>query len=89
MRKRGKVDANHNEIVAALRAAGCAVQSLAAVGNGCPDLLVSRNGRLWLMEIKARAGKLTEAQKRFAEAFRSHIYVVRDVADALAVIEPD
>lgn len=39
-------------IVAALRAAGCSVQSLGEVGNGCPDLLVARAGQTWAIEVK-------------------------------------
>jgi hypothetical protein len=35
-----------------LRAYGATVQSLATVGNGCPDLLVGYQGKTLLMEIK-------------------------------------
>ncbi len=52
MRYRAKLDRNHTEVVNALRKAGCTVQSLATVGKGCPDLLVGREGRNWLMEVK-------------------------------------
>lgn len=48
-----KVDANQAKIVAALRAAGCSVQLLHAVGQGCPDLLVGVQGENWLLEVKA------------------------------------
>ncbi len=52
MRRAARTDANHAEIVAALRRVGCRVQSLAAVGAGVPDIMVGRAGRIWLMEIK-------------------------------------
>lgn len=52
MRRAAKVDANQAEIVKALRQMGCFVQSLAAVGDGCPDLLVGVAGVTLLMEIK-------------------------------------
>jgi len=42
---RAKVDANHREIAMALKDAHGKVLSLAAVGNGCPDLLVKPGGR--------------------------------------------
>lgn len=45
MRRAAKVDANHEQVVTALRAAGASVLSLAAVGNGCPDLLVHMPAR--------------------------------------------
>jgi Holliday junction resolvase len=52
MRRAAKIDANQEQIVSALRAAGATVQSLAAIGNGCPDLLVGFNRKTLLMEIK-------------------------------------
>ena len=40
MRRAAKTDRNQAEIVKALRAVGCSVQPLHAVGKGCPDILV-------------------------------------------------
>ena len=68
-----KVDANQGDIVAALRKVGCEVLSLAAVGKGCPDLLVyyggtcyaSHNSHLFLLEVKSAKGKLTPDQVEF------------------------
>jgi hypothetical protein len=67
MRRAAKTDANQTQIVSALRAAGVFVQSLAAVGNGVPDLLCGFRGRLFLLEVKdgnkvPSARKLTQAQ---------------------------
>lgn len=50
--RRTKRDANHVEIVAALKAAGCTVVDLAATGGGVPDLLVGVRGRNLLLEVK-------------------------------------
>ena len=47
-----RIDANHNEVVDALRKAGATVQSLAGVGKGVPDLLVGHRGTTILMEVK-------------------------------------
>ena len=52
MRFRAKVDANQSTIVAHLRRAGCTVQSLAAVGKGCPDILVGYQGYNFTFEVK-------------------------------------
>lgn len=52
MRRAAKIDANQTAIVSALRAAGATVQSLATVGQGCPDLLVGHKGSTYLMECK-------------------------------------
>jgi hypothetical protein len=70
MRRAARVDANHAQIVSALRAAGAVVHSLAAVGNGMPDLLVAFQNKTTLMEIKdgskvKSAQKLTDAQVEF------------------------
>jgi len=45
MRRRARTDGNHAEIVEALRARGWRVGSLAALGRGWPDLLITR-GRI-------------------------------------------
>jgi hypothetical protein len=52
-----KVDANHMQVVSALRAAGCLVESLAGVGKGVPDLLVGYENsagelKFWMVEVK-------------------------------------
>lgn len=52
MRRRGRIDTGQREIVAALRAAGCSVLSLASVGSNVPDLLVGRAGVNYLLEVK-------------------------------------
>ena len=52
MRKRGRVDANQEAIVAALRKIGCTVAILSPVGGGVPDLLVGFRGKTFLLEVK-------------------------------------
>lgn len=52
MRRAARVDANQDAVVCALRAAGAVVYSLAAVGDGIPDLLVAFKGQTLLMEVK-------------------------------------
>ena len=52
MRRAAKVDRNQAEITAALRTVGASVQSLAAVGNGVPDLLVGFRRATYLLEVK-------------------------------------
>ena len=65
MRRAAKIDANQEQIVSALRSAGATVQSLAAIGNGCPDLLVGFNGQTLLMEIKD--GNKSPSQRKLTE----------------------
>lgn len=66
MRRRAKVDANHGEVMDALRKSGHLVLSLAAVGSGCPDILAYRADRGFrLIEVKGPKGTLTPDQSEF------------------------
>ncbi len=91
MRKFARLDDNHEAIVSALRAACCTVQSLATIGKGCPDLLVARNGRMWLMEVKDGAKfacqqRLTPDEITWHARWKAPVNVVKTVQEALAVI---
>lgn len=87
-----KIDANQNEIVNALRNSGCSVQSLASVGRGVPDLLVSNHkGELFLMEVKdgskpPSARKLTPDQVAWHDNWNSEIHIVLDKDQALKIV---
>ena len=91
MRKAARTDANHSAIVQALRDAGCTVQSLAAIGSGCPDILLGVSGRTALLEVKDGSKKpsaraLTPEQLRWHAAWRGGtLAVVCDVEGALRV----
>ena len=81
-----RVDANQPEIVAALRKAGCSVQHLHELGQGCPDIVVGYHGRNYLLEIKTQTGKLTPVQVWWHEEWRGHIARVDTVDEALAAV---
>lgn len=87
MRRAARIDANQPEIVAALRAVGCSVQTLAAVGAGVPDLLVGVSGVNLLMEVKTASGKLTKDQVPWHESWRGQVAIVRSVDEALNLVE--
>jgi len=81
-----RTDSNQSEIVNALRAFGASVQILAAVGGGCPDLLVGYLGQNYLFEIKNLAGRgdrLTPAENRFFSTWRGKVVVIHDITEAL------
>lgn len=86
MRRRAKVDGNHEEIANAFRARGYLVLSLAALGRGVPDLLVLEPAgrRFRLVEVKQPKGKLTEDQQRFQQAGWP-VTIVRTVEEALTL----
>ena len=91
MRRAAKVDANQALIVGALRACGATVQILAAVGKGCPDLLVGFKGRNLLMEVKdgrrpPSERKLTPDQIEWHAAWAGQVVVVENVEQALAAL---
>jgi hypothetical protein len=87
MMKAAKIDANQDQIVTALRAAGATVQSLAGVGKGVPDLLVGYKGQTLLLEIKdgfkpPSARLLTEDQIRWHGSWKGGALAVVDSPDA-------
>jgi len=92
MRRAAKIDANQPEIVDALRSFGCSVQSMAAIGKGCPDLLAwSPWVGAQLLEIKdgakpPSAQALTPDQIRFHAKWGGPIHVVKTVDEALVVM---
>jgi Holliday junction resolvase len=89
VRRAAKIDANQTAIVEALRDRGAFVQSLAAVGRGCPDLLVGMRSRTILMEIKSRkSATLTKDQIEWANCWNGGpLWVVYTVEQALEILE--
>jgi hypothetical protein len=79
-----KRDSNEAPIVAALRAAGCAVQLLHGNTAGVADLLVCCRGRLYLLEVKAPKGKLSPGQTAWHRLFP--VTVVTTVEQALGAV---
>ena len=92
MRRAARTDANHARVVKALLDAGAFCQSLAAVGVGCPDILVGFRGETFLIEVKNPEAPpsdrvLTDAQKKFHRLWRGRpIAVVETPDEALRVI---
>lgn len=76
-----RVDANHAAIVEAFRAMGWSVQSLAAIGKGCPDLLVAKHGHTLVVEVKTPTGKLRDEQREWIKAWNAAVFIVKDLDD--------
>lgn len=88
MRRAAKVDQNQAQVVKDLRAVGCSVLPLHAVGKGCPDLLVAYGMKNHLLEVKdgskpPSARKLTPAQEKFHAEWRGPIFTVTSTEEAL------
>ena len=86
MRRAAKVDANHTEMVSAFRKLGCSVLSLASLGRGVPDLLVSLGGITWLVEVKMPKGKETADQIAFISGWKGCRALVRDLDGAITTV---
>ena len=87
MRRAAKIDANQPEVVAALRAAGFWVQSLAAVGHGFPDLIAcKKSGAIMLLEVKMPGERLTHDEFDWHGRFPGPVFVVHSAEEALEVM---
>ena len=86
MRRAARTDKNQRAIVAALRNAGCSVLSLAAIGQGCPDLLVGHRRTNTLLEIKTAKGAANEKQRAWAQAWDGQCSIVRTPEEAILAV---
>ena len=91
MRRAARIDGNQTTIVRALEKAGASVQSLAAVGRGCPDLLVGYRGRNYLLEVKdgrkpPSRWKLTNDEAAFHRRWDGNLATVLNPQEALSAI---
>jgi hypothetical protein len=86
-----KLDGNHAEVVKALRGLPAAVKSLAIVGGGMPDLLVSFRGVTGVLEVKdgrlpPSARKLTADETEFHATWPGPIAIVTSPEEACRVV---
>ena len=80
-----RIDANQNDIVAALRACGAVVR-VVTQGDGIPDLLVGYRGYTLLLEVKdgnkpPSARTLTEAEQKFFDEWKGGMVAIVNSAD--------
>ena len=80
-----KVDTNHSTIVKVLRDLGCSVFDTSRVAGGFPDLVVGKNQKTALVEVKADVkSKFTPAQQAFILNWRgSTVCRIHDVEGAI------
>ena len=85
MRRAAHIDKSQPAIVAALRAIGASVQSLAPVGQGCPDLIAGYKGSNILLECKTVGeghDKLNAMQTEWHTAWAGQVAVARSPEEA-------
>lgn len=93
MRRAAKTDANHAEIARAFRRCGWWVVDCSRMGQGFPDLMIARAGRIELVEVKdgcksPSRRKLTPDQVGFHAAALMHgvqIRVIESVDQVIAL----
>ena len=86
--KRGRVDANQKEITQFFRGRGFAVAITSDLGNGFPDLVVSKAGFNILIEIKdgtkpPSQRRLTDDEEAFHAGWKGHIAIVKCEQDVI------
>ena len=84
-----RIDGNQQIIVEALEAAGCDVIDATMVGDGFPDLIVGKNKKILLIEVKnpASKGKLNKLQEKFFNHWKDYAVVVHNVDEALDALK--
>jgi hypothetical protein len=91
MRKYGRRDDNHTDIVGTFRAIGFSVLDTANLGGGAPDLFVANHINTWAIEIKdgtkpPSARKLTKDEVAFKDIWQGRYAIIESVDDVLALV---
>lgn len=91
MRRRGRTDRNHPQIVRELRDEGISVVSTADIGDGFPDIICGVREHNYMFEIKdpwakPSERKLTEHELSFHAQWRGQITVIESAEDALRIM---
>lgn len=92
MRKHGRVDANQEAIVDALRAIGVSVFVTSDLGNGFFDVIAGYRGRTFGLEIKdgrkpLSRRQLTEDEQRFRANWSGQWHIVNSAEEAVRYAE--
>lgn len=92
MKWASRVDTNHRAVVTELRQMGLSVRDTSRLGQGFPDIVVGRQNRNYLFEIKdpdkkPSARRLTPDEATFHNAWRGQVDTIHSAAEALAIIQ--
>jgi len=84
-----RVDSNQKKIVKAFKDLGCSVFDTSRVGQGFPDLLVGRNKKTVLVEIKSsEKAVFTTAQELFMMNWKGSTVVrINDIEGAIRLVK--
>jgi Holliday junction resolvase len=84
-----QADGNQADIRKVLIAAGCSVELIEGANGraGVPDMLVGRDGRNYVLEVKRpKVGKLSVKQEAWHRCWRGRVDVVRTPEEALRAV---
>jgi hypothetical protein len=78
-----RTDSNQSNLIADLIACHFSVANTSMVGNGFPDLVIARNGRNLLVEVKVDGEDLLPGQKQFALEWKGPVIVAHSIVEVL------
>ena len=86
-----RTDGNQQDIMRALRRAGCSCTDTHEVGHGFVDLVVGRVDekgvpRTYLLEVKSPGGTLTDDERCWRQFWKGQMAVVHDEIEALRAV---
>jgi hypothetical protein len=84
---RKRTDGNQAEIVKAYEQLGCTTHDASQIGNGFPDLIVAKNLRTWLVEVKMPGEDPRAHQTEFHQTWRGRVFVNRSIGDVEATVK--
>jgi hypothetical protein len=76
-----RTDNNQRLIMNAFKKLGYSVFDVSVLGRGFPDLIVSKNRKNFLIEIKNEKGKFTEVQLKFYKYWQGDIFCIKNYND--------
>jgi hypothetical protein len=79
-----RIDTTHEEIVTCLRLINAGVQSMATIGKGCPDLLISYRGKWYVAEVKSGTKDFESDQLAWQERHKAPVLRFNSAGDAMA-----
>lgn len=84
-----RVDANQSEIVKVFKDLGCSVFDTSRVAGGFPDLMIGKNKKTVLVEIKSsEKASYTPAQEMFMLNWRGSTVVrINDIDGAIRLVK--
>lgn len=81
-----KRDSNHADVKRWFEQLYCKVADTADLGDSFPDLVVSRRGITWLIEVKQLGKKLKKGQADFMDGWPGGYAIVATMSDVEQVV---